>query len=261
MIRQSSHKKQFLKLAEGIISIDPPWISDEAKITMKREIAKSLYSVARYSSKMGLHIELHDLPEIRINDDDPFYKGDCVAFYSNRTIYIKNAYWPNRRVLAHEFFHFHQDRYGILNEYRSHPEQSFTEGGAEFFSMSYVARHHHGAKRIGEITSGLRTEINFVALYSQFRQLEESDRIRFLNTALGLGKYIGDSQEKYRDGAKFAFMSYALNGFRTKRTIKGFLEHNKDGLVANLASQQSSLSGRVNDFIGLLRRYPGLHDG
>ena len=51
MIRQSSYKKQFLNAANGIVSIDPPWISDVVKDTMKREIAKNLYSVARYSAK------------------------------------------------------------------------------------------------------------------------------------------------------------------------------------------------------------------
>lgn len=251
MLMPIGYKRKLLKEAE--VSIKLQGASEKAKGEMREIIVQNLYSVVKYSWKMGMPLRIADLPKINVGHDHPIFKYDQVgAAYEDGTIYVRSANWHNRNILAHELFHHHQHMRGI-DSIKHHSDSSFLEGGADLFALAYIARGCQRKNRVASIESSIGTEINFRALKPQFMELGEEQRILFLNSLLGGNRPAKITDEIYKDGAKLASMSYVLNGYGLKKTLKGFLEP-RNGLIADLARPKPIIHMAVTDFMSLLRQ-------
>ena len=248
ILRPPGYKRQFLSKAEEMVSIDVRGIRPEERERWQKEIAKNLYSLAKYSWRVGINLHADNIPEIKIDDYNPLYQKDWAAFYSDGTIRMRSTHWNSKDTLAHELFHYFQDLSGTLN-WRNHAEQSYGEAGADFFSASYNARNYLGAVKIENVIKHMKTEINFISLQGQFRALEEIDGERFLANLLGDETPPSLCQAKYRNGDKFAFMAYVLNGFSTRKTINDFLKYERNDMISDLAQDRS----RARALMALIR--------
>lgn len=253
-IRLPFEKTVFVNSARKRISVDYESFDEKTGNEIEKAVAKNLYNVAKHARRMGLQLKICDMPEIQVTNRYEGYVEDCTAMYSDGKIYIKEKHWGNDAVLAHEIFHFKQ----AMNQnmwYNTHLEKSYTEGGADFFSISYRGRKKYRVERMDYILESLNTELKLSALHGQFKELGRMERAAFLCNLLGMDKDPeSEFHEKYRDGGKFAAMSFLINGRNEKATIRLFLNQRPESHINIIASKDTSVMDMLVSAVKHLRR-------